>query len=185
VRVAGVRFPHRLRRAFHQAPNPWLSRTPATAHAPGQTPAGDSLCRARAPPEYSPTGDDTSRSSTQRQRPKRPAEYEWRAMRTPYGVDQRRLFIKAFRPSGGLPPEPVCCDGECRAVGHAAASGGSRVRGVAGGGHSARTRILVSPSRRRESLSRDIRSCPVAVTRGARWWPSDLPGDGHQTCAAG
>jgi hypothetical protein len=22
----------------------------------------------------------------------------------------------------------------------------------------------------------------VAVTKGARWWPSDLPGDGHQTC---
>ena len=22
----------------------------------------------------------------------------------------------------------------------------------------------------------------MAVTRGARWWPSDLPGDGHQTC---
>jgi hypothetical protein len=31
-------------------------------------------------------------------------------------------------------------------------------------------------------VSRDIRNCPETVMRTARWWPSDLPGDGHQTC---
>ncbi len=34
-------------------------------------------------------------------------------------------------------------------------------------------------------MSRDIRNCPVAVMRSARWWPSDLPSDGHQTCPVG
>jgi hypothetical protein len=34
-------------------------------------------------------------------------------------------------------------------------------------------------------VSRDIRKCPVAVVRGARWRPSDLPGDGRQTCPGG
>jgi hypothetical protein len=29
------------------------------------------------------------------------------------------------------------------------------------------------------ALSRDIRECPVAVLRSARWRPSDLPSDGH------
>ena len=33
----------------------------------------------------------------------------------------------------------------------------------------------------RERVSRDIRNCPGTVMRSARWWPSDLPGDGHQT----
>jgi hypothetical protein len=30
-------------------------------------------------------------------------------------------------------------------------------------------------------LSRDIRNCPGAVLRTARWWPPDLPSGGHQT----
>jgi hypothetical protein len=49
-----------------------------------------------------------------------------------------------------------------------------------------RTRPTLGPNdlltRSDTAASRDIRKFPVAVTRGARWWPSDLPSDGHQTC---
>jgi len=31
-------------------------------------------------------------------------------------------------------------------------------------------------------LSRDMENCPEMATRSARWRPSDLPGDGRQTC---
>ena len=48
-----------------------------------------------------------------------------------------------------------------------------------------RLKTLAHRLRARAGLSRDIRSCPVAVMSCARWRPPDLPSGGRQTCPAG
>ena len=82
-----------------------------------------------------------------------------------------------------LPVTPETCERN-----HLAVAAAPVIVGEAGPGptlSAAGTSLLIASQRFCPAVSRDIRKCPVAVMRGARWWPSDLPRDGHQTCPAG